>query len=200
MGVSGFITSLRFTSPRNWYHFFRANQQKAKIKFYSWTKNDLFVNRCDWRIFAGSWKRIVWDCLDRHKLIFLRVGILGTNNWQISIINLTCFFFADDLRHSQITFIKNASSEVTFILVFCHTSFKMWNSPAQKIRNLLHRCLVNATPQISEFFANFKIWQICQICWHFHWCEMFIIYCMFTSRQKISIYSMFANYWKFTIC
>ena len=47
------------------YHFFGSNQQNAGIKSFSWTQYDFSVNRCDWRILAGSDKRVVRNCLNR---------------------------------------------------------------------------------------------------------------------------------------
>ena len=42
------------------YNFFRANQQKANLKFYSWTQHDFRVNRCDWRILVGNENCLNW--------------------------------------------------------------------------------------------------------------------------------------------
>ena len=39
--------------------FFRTNQQKANIKFCSWTQYNFCMNRRFWRIFAGNEKRII---------------------------------------------------------------------------------------------------------------------------------------------
>ena len=45
------------------YNFFRAKQQNANFIFYSQTRYDFRVNRCDWCILADNEKRIVQDCL-----------------------------------------------------------------------------------------------------------------------------------------
>ena len=47
-----------FFEKESSYNFFRANQEKGNINFYSWTQYDFNVNRCDWRILACDEKNI----------------------------------------------------------------------------------------------------------------------------------------------
>ena len=104
----------------------------------------------------------------------------GSNNWQISIIILTCFFLADDLGHSQITLIQNASIEVTFILVFCDTSFKLWNSPAQKIETYSTEvlCMLHLRYRFIitwNFVLQRYVWHYYNLGWYLWIIRVFIV-------------------------
>ena len=63
-GVSRGWFNLKFffkfvlTKQRN--HILRANQQKANLKFYSWTQYNFSVNKYDRRILSGKKKKIRW--------------------------------------------------------------------------------------------------------------------------------------------
>ena len=54
-----------YTETENLYPFFRANQQKASIKFYLRNQYDFYVNRCDWELYRIV--RNVWDLTSSHQ-------------------------------------------------------------------------------------------------------------------------------------
>ena len=76
-------------------NFFRDNQQKANLKFCTWTQYDFLVNRP--RILAVNKRSSIWDCLNRC-----------TNICYSCILQKICKNLCSTLRHT-----------------FCHINFTL---------------------------------------------------------------------------
>ena len=146
----------------NSYHFFWANQEKVVGKFFSWTRYEFCVNRCDWRILAGNeqrnWSGLLeslnqyflnkWACSGTH-VLFLCLNtkytykhcIPNQNNWistifsSISVVNYCLKVHNAHLKMFHGNCLHRGCHWIDSDLCLDHWTKKIWNmSQRESIR------------------------------------------------------------------